>query len=121
TLEAVGRAPARFDLKKLENLNGYYMRAADDGRLADLVSPLIATAISRELSPSERSVLLGSMAELKPRAKNINDLSEASLFLFRERPLDLDAGAARLLEGEAVPLLAAARDALASTDSWSTD
>jgi glutamyl-tRNA synthetase len=37
-LAGVGKSPSRFDLKKLENLNGHYIRAADDARLADLVS-----------------------------------------------------------------------------------
>jgi glutamyl-tRNA synthetase len=32
-LDAVGKSPARFDLKKLENLNGHYIRAADDARM----------------------------------------------------------------------------------------
>ena len=38
-LDHVGKSPSRFDFKKLENLNGHYMREADDGRLADLVAP----------------------------------------------------------------------------------
>ena len=33
------RSPSRFDLKKLENLNGHYIREADDARLAELVAP----------------------------------------------------------------------------------
>jgi glutamyl-tRNA synthetase len=33
-LDHVGRSPSRFDLKKLENLNGHYIREADDARLA---------------------------------------------------------------------------------------
>ena len=34
----VGKSPARFDLAKLLNLNGHYMREADDHRLAGLVA-----------------------------------------------------------------------------------
>ena len=36
-LPQVGKSPSRFDFKKLENLNGHYIREADDARLADLV------------------------------------------------------------------------------------
>src|SRR5262252_72720 len=36
-LDAVGRSPARFDFAKLNNLNGHYIREADDARLVDLV------------------------------------------------------------------------------------
>ena len=37
-LDAVGRAPARFDFAKLDNLNGHYIRVAADERLSDLVA-----------------------------------------------------------------------------------
>src|SRR5215467_7327286 len=37
-LDAVGRAPARFDFAKLDNLNGYYIRIATDEQLSDLVA-----------------------------------------------------------------------------------
>ncbi|MGE5201140.1 MAG: glutamate--tRNA ligase, partial [Acidobacteriota bacterium] len=48
-LDAVGRAPARFDFVKLANLNGQYIRLADDARLAGLVAPLLETALGRSL------------------------------------------------------------------------
>src|SRR3546814_4895825 len=38
TLEGIGRGPARFDMKKLENVNGHYLRAADDMRLTALAA-----------------------------------------------------------------------------------
>ena len=38
-LPQVGKSPSRFDFKKLENLNGHYIREADDERLAELVAP----------------------------------------------------------------------------------
>ena len=41
-LDGVGRSPARFDFAKLDNLNGHYIRAADDARLASLVLPRLA-------------------------------------------------------------------------------
>src|SRR5690606_23878530 len=37
-LAGVGRSPSRFDIKKLENLNGHYIREADDARLAALAA-----------------------------------------------------------------------------------
>src|SRR6202011_6171111 len=35
-IDAVGRAPARFDFQKLDNINGHYIREAADARLAAL-------------------------------------------------------------------------------------
>ena len=43
-LKDVGRGPARFDLKKLESVNGHYLRAADDARLVGLIAPRVAAA-----------------------------------------------------------------------------
>src|SRR3546814_39261 len=37
-LAGVGKSPSRFDLKKLENLNGHYIRETGDARLTDLVA-----------------------------------------------------------------------------------
>ncbi|MGA8383215.1 MAG: glutamate--tRNA ligase, partial [Stellaceae bacterium] len=49
-LDAVGRAPARFDFAKLDNLNGHYIRAADDDRLVALVAGRLEQALGRPLS-----------------------------------------------------------------------
>jgi len=118
-LDAVGRAPARFDIKKLENLNGHYLREADDARLADLVAAKIGSATSPEWPDSALDLLRRAMPVLKVRAKSINELADNASFLFRTRPLDVDEAAAKLLEGDARQLLARARDALAAVDDWS--
>jgi len=114
-LDAVGRAPARFDLKKLENLNGHYLREADDLRLAHLV----AAKMPQDIGPDGLDLLRRAMPFLKVRAKSINEIAEGASFLFRIRPLDVDEAAAKLLEGDARQLLARARDALAAVDDWS--
>jgi glutamyl-tRNA synthetase len=118
-LDAVGRAPARFDIKKLENLNGHYLREADDARLADLVAAKIGSATSPNWPDSDLDLLRRAMPFLKVRAKSINELADSAGFLFRTRPLDVDEAAAKLLEGDGRQLLARARDALAAVDDWS--
>ena len=47
-LDHVGKSPSRFDFKKLENLNGHYIREADDQRLADLVAPKLGISDDAE-------------------------------------------------------------------------
>jgi glutamyl-tRNA synthetase len=113
-LDAVGRAPARFDIKKLENLNGHYLREADDARLGRLV----AAKMPFDIGPDGEDLLRRAMPFLKVRAKSINELADSAGFLFRTRPLDMDEAAAKLLEGDARQLLARARDALAAVDDW---
>lgn len=118
-LDGVGRSPSRFDLKKLENLNGHYLREADDTRLAGLVAPQMAGALGRELASNEVSLLAKAMESLKPRAKNINELAEGALFLFKNRPLDLDEKAQALLDEPARVLIGKTRAALSEVQDWS--
>ena len=119
-LDGVGRGPARFDLKKLENVNGHYLRLADDARLVALVMPRIEAALGFALDVTGRSRLTALMGELKLRAKDLNELAEATLFLFRPRPLAMDEKATKLLSSAPDGILHAARHALGQVADWST-
>lgn len=116
-LAGVGKSPSRFDLKKLENLNGHYIRAADDARLAALVAPRLGA----ELSESQLDLLRRSMPVLKPRAANLLELANGAAFLFRTRPLEMDEDAKPLLEGSARTLLAQLHTALDGVQAWDTE
>ena len=117
-LSGVGRGPARFDMKKLESVNGHYMRAADDARLVALIEPRVATGIGRALTDSDRDILQRSMVELKKRAANLNDLATGSLFYLRTRPIPMDDGAAKLLASATPGVLDGARGVLAGVNDW---
>jgi glutamyl-tRNA synthetase len=120
-LDGVGRSPSRFDLKKLENVNGHYIREASDGRLAGLVAPRAGDRIGRPLGNEEIALLARAMPELKPRAKDLNELAEGAAFLFKARPLDMDDKAAALLEGSAADLLALLHRRLSSLPEWTQE
>jgi glutamyl-tRNA synthetase len=117
-LAGVGRSPSRFDQKKLENLNGHYLRAADDARLVSLIAPAVAAALGRELTESNLSLLQRTMPEMKKRASNLNDLAAGSLFWLRTRPIPMDEGAAKLLASATPGLLDRARARFAVQDDW---
>jgi len=114
-LDHVGKSPSRFDFKKLENLNGHYMREADDARLAGLVAPRLG------LDADGLALLTRAMPELKSRAHDLNQLAEGAEFLFAVRPLAIDEKAAALLTEEARAHLAAAHAALARVANWDHD
>jgi glutamyl-tRNA synthetase len=114
-LSGVGKSPSRFDIKKLEHLNGHYIREADDVRLAALV------ATAGGYGDDAVAMLQRAMPFLKPRAANLNELADGAGFLFRSRPLDLDAAAADLLQGGAPAILAAAHAALDAVHHWDTE
>jgi glutamyl-tRNA synthetase len=120
-LKDVGRSPSRFDTKKLDNLNGHYIREADDRRLATLIDPKIEGLLGRGLDAADVDLLAQAMPVLKVRAKSLNELAEAGTFLFRNRPLDLDERAAALLEGKASDLLALVHAALARLPDWTAE
>src|SRR5689334_9336549 len=90
-LDHVGKSPSRFDFKKLENLNGHYIREADDRRLADLVSARLG------LADDQKDLLVRAMSDLKPRANTLVQLAEGAHFLFAQRPLEIDEAASALL------------------------
>ncbi len=92
-LKGVGKSPSRFDLKKLENLNGHYIREADDALLAGLAAPLIGQAANTAL-------LEKAMPVLKPRAKNLNELAEGAGFLFAKQPIAMTEKAAKALDAD---------------------
>ena len=115
-LDHVGKSPSRFDFKKLENLNGHYIREADDQRLAQLAGPRIGG-----LAADQRELLVRAMPELKARAHTLDQLADGARFLFDRRPLEMDEAAAALLTPESRSLLKAAHGALSQLDSWGHD
>ena len=115
-LGAVGKAPSRFDLKKLENLNGHYIREAGDARLAGLVADRLGMA-----DDPARNLLERAMPALKPRAANLNELADGTGFLFVARPLPIAGDAAPLLAGDARATLGRVHAALDAVQHWDTE
>jgi len=120
-LPQVGRAPSRFDTKKLENLNGHYLRAAEPRRLATLIGHRIEGALGRGLDAQDVDLVAKAMPVLTPRARDLGELAEGALFLFRQRPLDVDEKAAVLLEGGARDLLARVHAAMSAANEWTAE
>jgi glutamyl-tRNA synthetase len=123
-LPQVGRAPARFDLAKLENLNGHYIRHSADGDLLAAIEQLLphlanGAAIAAKLTPEVRKQFLTAMPSLKERAKTLIDLVDGAQFLFADRPIPLDDKAAALLTASAKALLHEIAGELDSVDPWS--
>ncbi|PCD04593.1 glutamate--tRNA ligase [Sphingomonas spermidinifaciens] len=114
-LAGVGKSPSRFDQKKLENLNGLYIRAADDARLASLVAERLG------VDADGRAVIQSAMPVLKLRAANLNELAEGARFLFAVRPLEIDEDARPLIEGGNAEVLAALHTVLDALPHWDTE
>lgn len=112
-LAGVGKSPSRFDLKKLQHLNGHYIRAADDVRLARLAAERIG-------AEADVALLTEAMPVLKVRARDLNELADGAAFLFKTRPLPLTGQAEALLTADARALLAAISALLRAQQDWTT-
>ncbi|MCP5387947.1 MAG: glutamate--tRNA ligase [Novosphingobium sp.] len=110
----VGKGAARFDMAKLLNLNGHYLREADDARLAGLVAPRMA-------GEADPDLLARAMPVLKVRARDLNELAAGAAFLFAKRPLAIDPKAEALLGDEARALLGRILDRIAGSDEWTLE
>ncbi|HXH43319.1 MAG TPA: glutamate--tRNA ligase [Bradyrhizobium sp.] len=124
-LASVGRAAARFDFAKLENLNGHYIRHADDQSLVrmfeDVLDHILPSRdeIKAKLSDTTRAQLLKAMPALKERAKTLIELIDGAHFIFADRPLALDPKAQALLTPENRKLIGQLHSALEKVETWS--
>jgi glutamyl-tRNA synthetase len=123
---AIGRSAARFDFKKLENLNGLYMRAATPAELMAAIEDLLphlpdGATIAARLDADTRARLMAAMPGLQERAKTVVELLDGAGFLFATRPLALDDKAKALLTDQAKATLGLVRDRLGSLADWSVD
>ena len=89
-LDGVGKSPSRFDFAKLENVNGHYLREADDARLVALIYP--------DVDETAKGRLLRGMNGLKQRAKTLIELKESASIYIVSRPVALETKAAEILD-----------------------
>jgi glutamyl-tRNA synthetase len=115
-LDGVGRAPSRMDYAKLTNLDGIYIRQADDDRLTREVLDRLAHRTDLALGGKAAARIRALMPELKQRAKTLADLADAAAFLVRPLPLPMEPKAAAMLTPEARIILREIAGALAKTD-----
>ena len=111
TLKGVGKSPSRFDLKKLENLNGHYIREADDAVLAHLIAPMLD-------EDADTALVKKAMPVLKPRAKNLNELAEGAGFLFAKQPIAMTEKAAKALDTDGRARLAMLSELFRAEKDW---
>ena len=115
SLEAVGKAPARFDMEKLDHVNAQHLNMSDDALLTAEV-----LALDPALVPHEAQVL-AAMPQLKERATRLGDLVTDAAFLRAARPIVAEDKLAKHLTDEACAHLAALHAKLSALDDWSND
>ena len=117
TMEGIHKAPAVFDYKKLDWFNGQYIRAAENSRLAELVTPYLIDAgfVSDPVTAEEKALIDRLVPSVKERMKVLSDVVDLTRFLFRDVPVedksvyvskgsDIDKTAEALAKGSAILL-----------------
>ena len=125
-LSGIGRSAARFDFAKLENLNGHYIRHADDQSLVTMFEGVLdyvpdGSALKAKLNDTTRAQLLQAMPNLKERAKTLIELIDSSYFIFADRPLEIEPKAAAVLTPENRALIGRLRQALEAVTPWTSE
>lgn len=112
-IDGIGKSPSRLDFAKMENLNGHYIREAEDARLVELVLPFLREQTGKVVDEVGKARLQQGMDGLKQRAKTLIELADMALFYVVPRPLDFDDKASKILKedggnalvAEMIPLL----------------
>ena len=117
-LDAVGKSAARFDFTKLENLNGHYLREAEDARLVALITPHLGMPVDE----AGRTRLLAGMDGLKQRAKTVTELADSAKFYLIPPKFPLEnPKAAKLMKEDSPALLHDIAGILADFGDWRED
>lgn len=105
SLEGIGKSPSRFDFAKLENMNGHYIRAADDKQLVKQIHSILHEIeggdwYQERWNDEIESKLVVAMPALKERAKTLLELIDGARFLIGERPIEIEEKAASILDAD---------------------
>jgi glutamyl-tRNA synthetase len=117
-LAGIGRSPSRFDYVKLDNLNGHYIREAQDARLTALIAPRVAAKLDRTIDAHALARIQRGMPGLKQRARTLVELADNALFYAKPRPITPDEKAAKLLTPDAKAMLGRLAKAFEDVQSW---
>ena len=126
-IDAIGQSAARFDFKKLENLNGHYMRTTEDAHLLAHWKECLEhqedgqSILAWLADPTHEATALKALPGLKERAKTLVELTDSASYLWRQRPLECDEKAAKILTSDAQILLRDLRVLLDDVTDWSAE
>ena len=96
-LDGIGKSPARFDTKKLENICGQHIAITNDAALRREIEAYLQAADLPALTERQGDNLEHAMYCLKDRARTFPELLEKAHFALTERPVQPDEKAAKAL------------------------
>ena len=121
SIERLGQSAARFDMKKLQWLNGQHIRRLSVDDLFQRVKPILEQA-GFELSDRSPEWLRQMTAICQEKIRTLNEIVPYTDFFFAE-PAEYEEKAVRKhwQKEDAVARLQRLRDIMAGLDAWSTE
>ncbi|MGI9642267.1 MAG: glutamate--tRNA ligase, partial [Acidimicrobiia bacterium] len=120
-LAAVSRNPAVFDPKKLEWMNGVYIRDMSDDDFVELSRPFVEERLGMEMTPDQLATFAASVPLVKERTKVLTEVPDQVLFLLADVDAYDEASWAKVMDKPETPMaLDAAFASLAAIDDWTT-
>ena len=119
-LDGIGKSPARFDIKKLENLCGQHFAVAENAALLHELQAFLVASGEAPLPEEKIAGLDRALYCLKDRAKTFPELIEKAYFILADRPLVPDQKAAKTLDSVSRGILKELTPQLQNA-SWTRD
>ncbi len=119
-LTGIGKSPARFDFKKLENICGHHIAAGHDAALLQELQSFLAATGAENLSEAQIDGMQRGMYCLKERAKTFPELIEKAHFILTSRPITMDEKSSKNLDNVSRGILSELTPHLQNA-SWTRD
>jgi len=119
-LSGIGKSPARFDFKKLENICGQHIAVAEDAALLQEIQSFLTATGAEPLTVDQADGIVRAMYCLKERAKTFPELIDKAYFILTSRPIEPEEKAAAHLTDVSRRILSELTPQLQNA-SWSKD
>lgn len=98
-LKGINKGAARLDLEKLKSINAHYIEALSDAEFITQATPFLNEA-GITLDDQSVAQLQRASSFIKARCNTLTDITDASRFIFLERPFAVEGKAAKPLRKE---------------------
>jgi glutamyl-tRNA synthetase len=120
TIERVNSNPARFDMKKLENINGDKIRALSLEEFYNWALPFLqkAKVVATPITGEQERVVREALPIIQERIIKLSEIPEMLAFLFTEK-VDLNPeSVAKYLDADSKKIISRAQEVLTSLATW---
>ena len=125
-IDGINKSPARFDIQKLEALNGHWIRSSNPDDLYDAIVHLLphlphSVDIGQHLASGAGPKLRALIPAMQERSKSLLDFISGASFLWADRPLAHDEKAQKLLDADTRAMLCRLIPEISNLPDWTAE